>query len=84
MDRCQPKAEARRADSRASLLLLLALPVSVALSLQHASSLLVFVTACVGVLPLAGLMGDATEQIAERPGRRSAGYSTRPSGTPRS
>jgi calcium/proton exchanger cax len=38
------------------------------LSWQHASSLLVFITACLGVLPLAGLMGHATEQIAERTG----------------
>jgi Ca2+:H+ antiporter len=40
----------------------------VALNWQHASPLLVFVTACLGVLPLAGLMGRATEQIAERTG----------------
>jgi Ca2+:H+ antiporter len=51
-----------------SLALLLAIPVSIYLNAQHASSLLVFVTACIGVLPLAGLMGTATEQIAERTG----------------
>ena len=28
----------------------------------------VFITACLGVLPLAGLMGEATEQLAERTG----------------
>lgn len=51
-----------------SLALLLAIPLSVYLNAQHASALLIFGTACVGVLPLAGLMGTATEQIAERTG----------------
>lgn len=50
------------------LLLLLAIPVSVVLRWQDASPLLVFVTSCVAVLPLAGLMGQATEQLAERTG----------------
>lgn len=50
------------------MLLLLAVPASVVLSMQHAPALLVFVAACVGVLPLAGLMGKATEEIAERTG----------------
>jgi Ca2+:H+ antiporter len=48
------------------LLLLLAIPASVVLRLQHAAPLLVFVTSCLGVLPLASLMGRATEQLAER------------------
>lgn len=51
-----------------SLILLLAVPASVILNAQHASPLLIFATACLGVLPLAGLMGRATEQIAERTG----------------
>lgn len=51
-----------------SLILLLAVPLSMYLNAQHASSLAIFVTACIGVLPLAGLMGTATEQIAERTG----------------
>lgn len=51
-----------------SLLLLLAVPASVVLNMLHASPLLIFATACIGVLPLAGLMGKATEEIAERTG----------------
>lgn len=51
-----------------SLILLLAIPASVVLNWQHASPILIFVTACLGVLPLAGLMGKATEEIAERTG----------------
>lgn len=53
---------------RWSLLLLLAVPASVGLSMMNAAPILVFVTACVAVLPLAGLMGEATESLAERTG----------------
>jgi len=49
-------------------LLLLAVPASIALRYFHASPVLVFVTACLAVLPLAGLMGEATEHIAARTG----------------
>ena len=48
-----------------SLLLLLAVPASAALQMTGAAPLWVFVTACLGVLPLAGLMGEATESLAE-------------------
>ncbi len=51
-----------------SRLLLLAVPVSVAFSMLNFSPVVVFVTACVAVLPLAGLMGEATESLAERTG----------------
>ena len=51
-----------------SLILLLAVPASVILNAQHASPIMIFGVACLGVLPLAGLMGRATEQIAERTG----------------
>ncbi len=51
-----------------SLLLLAAVPASVVLRLMNAPDVWVFVTACVAVLPLAGLMGDATESLAERTG----------------
>ena len=49
-------------------ILLLAVPASIALRYFHASPVLVFVTACLAVLPLAGLMGEATEHIAARTG----------------
>ena len=49
-------------------LLLLAVPASMALGHFHASPVLVFATACLGVLPLASLMGEATEHIAARTG----------------
>ena len=57
----------RRLSWRA--VLLLALPTSILLEyLFHAPALAVFVTACLGVLPLAGYMGEATEHLAHRTG----------------
>jgi len=53
---------------RPSWLLLLAVPLSVVLRWQDVAPLWVFLTACIGVIPLAGLMGQATEQLAERTG----------------
>jgi Ca2+:H+ antiporter len=50
------------------MLLLLAVPAAIILNYLHASPLLVFTAACLGVLPLAGFMGEATEQIAARSG----------------
>jgi Ca2+:H+ antiporter len=46
----------------------LAIPLAIWLNLSHAEPLWVLIAACVGVLPLAGLMGEATEQLAERTG----------------
>ena len=69
--RLPPHLEARIKSPRKPrwmLLLLLAIPASIVLSRLDASPLLVFVASCVGVLPLAALMGEATEQLAERTG----------------
>jgi Ca2+:H+ antiporter len=50
-------------------LLLLAIPVSMVLGfVLHAPAVWVFFTACLGVLPLAGYMGEATEHLAHRTG----------------
>jgi Ca2+:H+ antiporter len=72
--RLPPHLDTRRRQGKSgrkipwSLILLLAVPASMVLNAQHASPLLIFGAACLGVLPLAGLMGRATEQIAERTG----------------
>ena len=51
------------------LLLLAAVPVSIVLGyVLHAPAVWVFFTACLGVLPLAGYMGEATEHLAHRTG----------------
>jgi Ca2+:H+ antiporter len=49
--------------------MLVALPVSLVLGyLVHAPAVWIFLTACLGVLPLAGYMGEATEHLAHRTG----------------
>ncbi len=49
--------------------LLAAVPVSMLLGyVLHAASLWVFITACLGVLPLASYMGEATEHLSARTG----------------
>ena len=49
-------------------LLLVFVPVSCYLGLTHASATWVFVFACLAVLPLAGLMGEATEHLTHHVG----------------
>jgi Ca2+:H+ antiporter len=49
-------------------LLLVFLPISVYLGLTHASPVWVFVTSCLAILPLAGLMGEATEHLTRHTG----------------
>jgi Ca2+:H+ antiporter len=44
------------------------IPLAVALDLAHASDSLVFVTAALGIIPTAALMGRATEELASRSG----------------
>jgi Ca2+:H+ antiporter len=48
--------------------LLAAVPVSLGLAAAHGSPILVFGFACLGVLPLASYMGEATEHLAARTG----------------
>lgn len=48
--------------------LYLAIPVAIWLYVTDGPPAATFITACLGVLPLAGLMGTATEQLAERTG----------------
>ncbi len=47
----------------------MAVPVSIVLGyVLHAPAVWVFIIACLGVLPLAGYMGEATEHLAQRTG----------------
>jgi Ca2+:H+ antiporter len=48
--------------------LVVALPVALALDVTEASPLLVFITSALAVVPLAGLIGHATEELAVRVG----------------
>src|SRR5947209_14820561 len=54
-------------------LLLLAVPVAVLAEALHAPPLASFVLAALGLIPLAGLIGMATEVLAERLGQRVGG-----------
>jgi Ca2+:H+ antiporter len=80
-DSGEPKREARPAHSglpphlqksrtpRWRLVLLAAVPASIVLGyVLHAPAVWIFLTACLGVLPLAGYMGEATEHLAHRTG----------------
>lgn len=50
------------------------IPAAIALELAHASPLLVFGAAALGVIPTAALMGLATEELAERTGPGIGGF----------
>src|SRR5512143_3952381 len=54
-------------------LLLVFIPVAIAAELLHLSPLLVFLAAALGVIPLAGLLGEATEELAVYTGPRVGG-----------
>lgn len=47
------------------LAMLVFVPISTILHLTHSNAVLVFVTACLAVIPLAGFMGHATEELAK-------------------
>src|SRR2546425_943857 len=49
-------------------LLLICVPISIYLGSTHASPTWVFVFACLAILPLAGLMGEATEHLSHHTG----------------
>jgi len=68
-----PPAPPRLPPVRESLLnwrnvLLVAVPASMVLYHMNAPSSIVFTAACLGVLPLAGYMGEATEHLSARTG----------------
>jgi Ca2+:H+ antiporter len=55
-------------DSLGLNLLLVFVPTSVALDLFHADPLLIFISSALAIVPLASLMGKATEQLATHVG----------------
>lgn len=54
-------------------LLLIFVPISVALEFTHASPILIFSSAALSIIPLAGWMGKATEHLAEKLGQGVGG-----------
>ena len=55
--------------SRALLLLLVFVPLAPIAEHLHWGALTVFAFSAIAIVPLAGLMGEATEQLASRLGR---------------
>ncbi len=53
--------------------LLIFVPIAVAIELLHGSELLLFVAAAIAIVPLAGLLGEATEALAGKAGPRLGG-----------
>lgn len=53
--------------------LLVFVPIAIVLELTHASPVAIFVTSCLAIVPLAGLMGKATEHLAEKMGEGVGG-----------
>lgn len=51
-------------------LLLVFVPVAILLELLHGDATLVFITSALGIIPLAGLLGEATDVLAEKAGDR--------------
>ena len=52
-------------------LLLIFIPVALAAELLHWSPAVIFVTAALAVVPLSGILGDATEELSVRAGERA-------------
>lgn len=50
--------------------LLIFVPIAIALELLHADDTLIFITSALGIVPLAGLLGEATDALAHRAGHR--------------
>lgn len=53
--------------------LLIFVPIAIVAELAHASSLLIFASSAAGVIPLAGLIGEATEALSAKTGPRLGG-----------
>src|SRR5512136_1347522 len=53
--------------------LLLLIPVAILVELLHWNEVILFITSALAVIPLAGLMGESTEALAEKTGPRLGG-----------
>ena len=55
------------------LVMLIFIPIAIGAELAHADPLLRFATSAIGVVPLAGMIGEATEALADKTGPRLGG-----------
>jgi len=61
-------------EIRALWVLLIFVPVSIGLELLHAPAPWIFATASLAIIPLAGIMGESTEQLSARSGAGLGGF----------
>jgi len=54
-------------------LMLVFVPIAVVLEMRHSNPVMIFVASCLAIVPLAGLMGKATEHLAETLGEGVGG-----------
>ncbi len=55
------------------LILALFIPAAIVLEFTHGNPVVIFVVTAVGVIPLAGMIGQSTESLAEKVGQRMGG-----------
>jgi len=55
------------------LIFALFIPLAIILEFTHASPTLILIAAALGIVPLAGMIGEGTEALAERVGQRAGG-----------
>lgn len=55
------------------LLMALLIPVAIVFDLSHGDPVVIFVLAVIGIIPLAGMIGVATESLSEKVGERMGG-----------
>lgn len=55
-------------------LMLIFVPISIIAELMHVSPTVMFILTCLSIIPLAGLMGEATEEISFYSGPRAGGF----------
>ncbi len=63
-------------DQKWLLVLLVFVPGALLLQLLHASGLLIFIASAIAIIPLAGIMGQATDRLAQRLGEGIGGLLT--------
>lgn len=54
--------------------LMIFIPISAVLEFTHGSQTFIFITSCLAIIPLAGIMGEATENLAAHSGPRIGGF----------
>lgn len=55
------------------LLLALFIPIAIILNFTHGNPIAIFITSAIGIIPLAGMIGHATEELADKVGERAGG-----------